>query len=124
TSRVKRNQESDGVEYHFISKHLFETDIHNNKVSLHPDIQSTRHSSTQQTPHGSKLAQRPPRLNELHRKQTFCGMLGYRKCHINSKEPLLITQQNGLGTARSRSDDAAHGSRPRPPSEPALADDQ
>ncbi|KAG7324789.1 hypothetical protein KOW79_011105 [Hemibagrus wyckioides] len=31
TSRVKRNQESDGVEYHFISKHLFETDIHNNK---------------------------------------------------------------------------------------------
>ncbi|XP_076854594.1 MAGUK p55 subfamily member 7 [Brachyhypopomus gauderio] len=31
TSRAKRNQESDGVEYHFISKHLFETDIHNNK---------------------------------------------------------------------------------------------
>ncbi|KAK2866723.1 hypothetical protein Q7C36_002779 [Tachysurus vachellii] len=31
TSRVKRNQESDGVEYHFISKHLFETDIYNNK---------------------------------------------------------------------------------------------
>ncbi|XP_075994145.1 MAGUK p55 subfamily member 7-like [Genypterus blacodes] len=31
TSRTKRNQESDGVEYHFISKHLFETDIHNNK---------------------------------------------------------------------------------------------
>ncbi|MCJ8738843.1 hypothetical protein PDJAM_G00040370 [Pangasius djambal] len=31
TSRVKRNQESDGVEYHFISKHLFEADIHNNK---------------------------------------------------------------------------------------------
>ncbi|XP_054621379.1 MAGUK p55 subfamily member 7 isoform X2 [Dunckerocampus dactyliophorus] len=31
TSRPKRNQESDGVEYHFISKHLFETDIHNNK---------------------------------------------------------------------------------------------
>lgn len=31
TSRTKKNQESDGVEYHFISKHLFETDIHNNK---------------------------------------------------------------------------------------------
>ncbi|KAM7390787.1 hypothetical protein PAMA_008805 [Pampus argenteus] len=31
TSRAKRNQETDGVEYHFISKHLFETDIHNNK---------------------------------------------------------------------------------------------
>uniref|UniRef100_UPI0037E789A5 MAGUK p55 subfamily member 7 n=1 Tax=Semicossyphus pulcher TaxID=241346 RepID=UPI0037E789A5 len=31
TSRSKKNQESDGVEYHFISKHLFETDIHNNK---------------------------------------------------------------------------------------------
>lgn len=31
TTRAKKNQESDGVEYHFISKHLFETDIHNNK---------------------------------------------------------------------------------------------
>ncbi|XP_068604311.1 LOW QUALITY PROTEIN: MAGUK p55 subfamily member 7 [Brachionichthys hirsutus] len=31
TSRPKRNPESDGVEYHFISKHLFETDIRNNK---------------------------------------------------------------------------------------------
>ncbi|XP_026877340.2 MAGUK p55 subfamily member 7 isoform X1 [Electrophorus electricus] len=31
TSRQKRNQESDGVEYHFISKHLFEADIQNNK---------------------------------------------------------------------------------------------
>ncbi|XP_031728249.1 MAGUK p55 subfamily member 7 isoform X2 [Anarrhichthys ocellatus] len=31
TSRAKKKQESDGVEYHFISKHLFETDIHNNK---------------------------------------------------------------------------------------------
>ncbi|XP_044031914.1 MAGUK p55 subfamily member 7 isoform X2 [Siniperca chuatsi] len=31
TSRAKKNQESDGVEYHFISKHLFETDIQNNK---------------------------------------------------------------------------------------------
>uniref|UniRef100_A0A3Q3SB31 MAGUK p55 scaffold protein 7a n=1 Tax=Mastacembelus armatus TaxID=205130 RepID=A0A3Q3SB31_9TELE len=31
TTRAKRNQETDGVEYHFISKHLFETDIHNNK---------------------------------------------------------------------------------------------
>ncbi|XP_072307295.1 MAGUK p55 subfamily member 7 isoform X2 [Eucyclogobius newberryi] len=31
TSRPKKNQESNGVEYHFIAKHLFETDIHNNK---------------------------------------------------------------------------------------------
>ncbi|KAG7525254.1 MAGUK p55 subfamily member 7 isoform X1 [Solea senegalensis] len=31
TSRSKRSQESDGVEYHFISKSLFETDIYNNK---------------------------------------------------------------------------------------------
>ncbi|KAM8823015.1 MAGUK p55 subfamily member 7 isoform 2-T3 [Spinachia spinachia] len=31
TSRAKKNQESDGVEYHFISKHLFEMNIHNNK---------------------------------------------------------------------------------------------
>uniref|UniRef100_A0AAY4BSR8 MPP7 protein n=1 Tax=Denticeps clupeoides TaxID=299321 RepID=A0AAY4BSR8_9TELE len=31
TSRQKRMQESDGVEYHFISRHLFEADIHNNK---------------------------------------------------------------------------------------------
>ncbi|KAK7881877.1 hypothetical protein WMY93_030286 [Mugilogobius chulae] len=31
TSRPKKNQETDGVEYHFIAKHLFETDIHNNK---------------------------------------------------------------------------------------------
>uniref|UniRef100_A0A3Q2Q8T6 MAGUK p55 scaffold protein 7a n=1 Tax=Fundulus heteroclitus TaxID=8078 RepID=A0A3Q2Q8T6_FUNHE len=32
TSRPKRNQETEGVEYHFISKHLFEADIHNNKL--------------------------------------------------------------------------------------------
>lgn len=32
TSRPKKNQESEGVEYHFISKHLFETDILNNKM--------------------------------------------------------------------------------------------
>ncbi|XP_056627643.1 MAGUK p55 subfamily member 7 isoform X2 [Triplophysa dalaica] len=31
TSRSKRQSESDGVEYHFISKHSFEADIHNNK---------------------------------------------------------------------------------------------
>jgi len=31
TSRSKRHQENDGVEYHFISKHLFEADIQNNK---------------------------------------------------------------------------------------------
>ncbi|KAM4689186.1 MAGUK p55 subfamily member 7 [Discoglossus pictus] len=31
TTRGRRNQECDGVEYIFISKHLFETDIQNNK---------------------------------------------------------------------------------------------
>ncbi|XP_078272046.1 MAGUK p55 subfamily member 7 isoform X2 [Rhinoraja longicauda] len=31
TTRPKRSQETDGVEYHFISKHLFETDVQNNK---------------------------------------------------------------------------------------------
>ncbi|XP_072234296.1 MAGUK p55 subfamily member 7 isoform X2 [Leuresthes tenuis] len=31
TSRAKKNHETEGVEYRFISKHLFETDIHNNK---------------------------------------------------------------------------------------------
>lgn len=31
TSRSKRHQESEGVEYHFISKNLFEADIQNNK---------------------------------------------------------------------------------------------
>ncbi|KAK6312568.1 hypothetical protein J4Q44_G00182320 [Coregonus suidteri] len=35
TSRPKRNQESDGVEYHFISKNIFETDIQNNKFVEH-----------------------------------------------------------------------------------------
>ncbi|XP_037829271.1 MAGUK p55 subfamily member 7 [Kryptolebias marmoratus] len=31
TSRAKKTHETEGVEYHFISKHLFEADIHNNK---------------------------------------------------------------------------------------------
>ncbi|XP_028607229.2 MAGUK p55 subfamily member 7 isoform X3 [Podarcis muralis] len=31
TTRPRRSQESDGVEYIFISKHLFETDVQNNK---------------------------------------------------------------------------------------------
>ncbi|XP_062981168.1 MAGUK p55 subfamily member 7 [Elgaria multicarinata webbii] len=31
TTRARRSQESDGVEYNFISKHLFETDVQNNK---------------------------------------------------------------------------------------------
>ncbi|XP_056375376.1 MAGUK p55 subfamily member 7 [Hyla sarda] len=31
TTRGKRNQECDGVEYIFITKHLFEADLHNNK---------------------------------------------------------------------------------------------
>ncbi|XP_045389111.1 MAGUK p55 subfamily member 7 isoform X2 [Lemur catta] len=31
TTRARRSQESDGVEYVFISKHLFETDVQNNK---------------------------------------------------------------------------------------------
>ncbi|KAL1006742.1 hypothetical protein UPYG_G00076240 [Umbra pygmaea] len=35
TSRPKKNQESDGVEYYFISKSIFETDIQNNKFVEH-----------------------------------------------------------------------------------------
>lgn len=35
TSRPKKNQETDGVDYHFISKQLFETDIQNNKFIEH-----------------------------------------------------------------------------------------
>lgn len=31
TTRARRSQENDGVEYIFISKHLFETDVQNNK---------------------------------------------------------------------------------------------
>ncbi|KAJ6666678.1 hypothetical protein lerEdw1_020402 [Lerista edwardsae] len=31
TTRARRSQETDGVEYTFISKHLFETDVQNNK---------------------------------------------------------------------------------------------
>lgn len=46
TSRPKRNQESDGVEYHFISKHLFETDIHNNKFIEHGEYKGNYYGTS------------------------------------------------------------------------------
>ncbi|XP_036428214.1 MAGUK p55 subfamily member 7 isoform X2 [Colossoma macropomum] len=46
TSRAKRSQESDGVEYHFISKHLFETDIHNNKFIEHGEYKGNYYGTS------------------------------------------------------------------------------
>ncbi|XP_056155161.1 MAGUK p55 subfamily member 7 [Lampris incognitus] len=46
TSRAKKNQESDGVEYHFISKHLFETDIHNNKFIEHGEYKGNYYGTS------------------------------------------------------------------------------
>ncbi|KAG9268048.1 MAGUK p55 subfamily member 7-like [Astyanax mexicanus] len=46
TSRGKRSQESDGVEYHFISKHLFETDIHNNKFIEHGEYKGNYYGTS------------------------------------------------------------------------------
>ncbi|XP_017557420.1 MAGUK p55 subfamily member 7 isoform X1 [Pygocentrus nattereri] len=46
TSRTKRSQESDGVEYHFISKHLFETDIHNNKFIEHGEYKGNYYGTS------------------------------------------------------------------------------
>uniref|UniRef100_A0A8D2ZNG1 MAGUK p55 scaffold protein 7a n=1 Tax=Scophthalmus maximus TaxID=52904 RepID=A0A8D2ZNG1_SCOMX len=46
TSRAKRNQESDGVEYHFISKSLFETDIHNNKFIEHGEYKGNYYGTS------------------------------------------------------------------------------
>uniref|UniRef100_A0A668AVF8 MAGUK p55 scaffold protein 7a n=1 Tax=Myripristis murdjan TaxID=586833 RepID=A0A668AVF8_9TELE len=46
TSRAKKGQESDGVEYHFISKHLFETDIHNNKFIEHGEYKGNYYGTS------------------------------------------------------------------------------
>ncbi|XP_036376550.1 MAGUK p55 subfamily member 7 isoform X2 [Megalops cyprinoides] len=46
TTRPKRSQESDGVEYHFISKHLFETDIHNNKFIEHGEYKGNYYGTS------------------------------------------------------------------------------
>ncbi|KAF5898169.1 Guanylate kinase, partial [Clarias magur] len=46
TSRAKRNQESDGVEYHFISKHLFETDVQNNKFIEHGEYKGNYYGTS------------------------------------------------------------------------------
>ncbi|XP_063768930.1 MAGUK p55 subfamily member 7 isoform X2 [Eleginops maclovinus] len=46
TSRAKKNQESDGVEYHFISKHLFETDIQNNKFIEHGEFKGNYYGTS------------------------------------------------------------------------------
>ncbi|XP_071753008.2 MAGUK p55 subfamily member 7 [Centroberyx gerrardi] len=46
TSRAKRSQESDGVEYHFISKHLFETDIQNNKFIEHGEYKGNYYGTS------------------------------------------------------------------------------
>ncbi|KAI4892467.1 hypothetical protein NFI96_012565 [Prochilodus magdalenae] len=46
TSRAKRSQESDGVEYHFISKQLFEADIHNNKFIEHGEYKGNYYGTS------------------------------------------------------------------------------
>ncbi|XP_073683979.1 MAGUK p55 subfamily member 7 [Garra rufa] len=46
TSRSKRHQESDGVEYHFISKHLFEADIQNNKLIEHGEYKGNYYGTS------------------------------------------------------------------------------
>ncbi|KAJ8375948.1 hypothetical protein SKAU_G00065280 [Synaphobranchus kaupii] len=46
TSRAKRSQESDAVEYHFISKYLFETDIHNNKFIEHGEYKGNYYGTS------------------------------------------------------------------------------
>ncbi|XP_035269569.1 MAGUK p55 subfamily member 7 isoform X2 [Anguilla anguilla] len=46
TTRAKRNQESDAVEYYFISKHLFETDIHNNKFIEHGEYKGNYYGTS------------------------------------------------------------------------------
>ncbi|XP_045066450.1 MAGUK p55 subfamily member 7 isoform X1 [Coregonus clupeaformis] len=46
TSRPKRNQENDGVEYHFISKNIFETDIHNNKFIEHGEYKGNYYGTS------------------------------------------------------------------------------
>ncbi|XP_059388197.1 MAGUK p55 subfamily member 7 isoform X2 [Carassius carassius] len=46
TSRSKRHQESDGVEYNFISKHLFEADIQNNKFIEHGEYKGNYYGTS------------------------------------------------------------------------------
>nr|XP_033787329.1 MAGUK p55 subfamily member 7 [Geotrypetes seraphini] len=46
TTRSRRNQESDGVEYIFISKHLFETDVHNNKFIEYGDYKNNYYGTS------------------------------------------------------------------------------
>uniref|UniRef100_A0A3B3SAG1 MAGUK p55 scaffold protein 7a n=1 Tax=Paramormyrops kingsleyae TaxID=1676925 RepID=A0A3B3SAG1_9TELE len=46
TTRVKRSQESEGVEYHFISKHLFETDVQNNKFVEHGEYRGNYYGTS------------------------------------------------------------------------------
>uniref|UniRef100_A0A672K2X3 Membrane protein, palmitoylated 7b (MAGUK p55 subfamily member 7) n=1 Tax=Sinocyclocheilus grahami TaxID=75366 RepID=A0A672K2X3_SINGR len=46
TSRSKRHQESDGVEYHFISKHLFEADIQNCKFIEHGEYKGNYYGTS------------------------------------------------------------------------------
>ncbi|XP_066573962.1 MAGUK p55 subfamily member 7 isoform X2 [Amia ocellicauda] len=46
TTRAKRSQESDGVEYHFISKHLFETDVQNNKFVEHGEYKGNYYGTS------------------------------------------------------------------------------
>ncbi|XP_051522428.1 MAGUK p55 subfamily member 7 [Myxocyprinus asiaticus] len=46
TSRAKRHQESEGVEYHFISKHLFEADMQNNKFIEHGEYKGNYYGTS------------------------------------------------------------------------------
>uniref|UniRef100_A0A8C1JTY8 MAGUK p55 subfamily member 7 n=1 Tax=Cyprinus carpio TaxID=7962 RepID=A0A8C1JTY8_CYPCA len=46
TSRSKRHQESDGVEYHFISKYLFEADIQNSKFIEHGEYKGNYYGTS------------------------------------------------------------------------------
>uniref|UniRef100_A0A674AF09 MAGUK p55 scaffold protein 7a n=1 Tax=Salmo trutta TaxID=8032 RepID=A0A674AF09_SALTR len=51
TSRPKRNQEIDGVEYHFISKNIFETDIQNNKFVEHGEYNGNYYGTSLDSVH-------------------------------------------------------------------------
>ncbi|XP_023805682.1 MAGUK p55 subfamily member 7 isoform X2 [Oryzias latipes] len=46
TSRPKKNHETEGVEYHFISKHLFEADIQNNKFIEYGEFKGNYYGTT------------------------------------------------------------------------------
>ncbi|XP_029555269.1 MAGUK p55 subfamily member 7 [Salmo trutta] len=51
TSRPKRNQENEGVEYHFISKNIFETDIQNNKFIEHGEYKGNYYGTSLDSVH-------------------------------------------------------------------------